>query len=73
MHLIPGLGFHVPEATETSGIDESDMGEYAYDYVGLELELKPQIYVRSTSTAYGSGQDSEPKEPSSAYNTDTRS
>jgi len=73
MHLIPGLGFHVPEASEMRGMDDSDMGEFAYDYVGLEMELKPQIYVRSTSTAYGSGRDSEPKEPSSAYNTDTRS
>ena len=72
MHIIPGLGFRVPKETEMRGIDESDMGEFAYDYVGLETELKPQIYVHSTSTAYGSGQDSEPKERSSAYNTDTR-
>lgn len=60
MHFIPGLSLHVPEETEIIGIDESEMGEFAYDYVGLEPELKPQIYMRTTSTAYGSGRVSEP-------------
>jgi len=63
MHFIPGLRLHVPEETEITGIDESDMGEFAYDYVGLETELKPQIYIRSTSTAYDSGR-SETRERS---------
>jgi Amt family ammonium transporter len=64
MHYIPGLRLRVPEDTEIIGIDESDMGEFAYDYVGLETELKPHVYVRST--AYESGRDSELKERSSA-------
>ena len=64
MHYIPGLRLRVPEDTEIIGIDESDMGEFAYDYVGLETELKPHVYVRSTATAE-SGRDSELKERSS--------
>jgi ammonium transporter, Amt family len=64
MHFIPGLRLRVPEETEIIGIDESDMGEFAYDYVGLETELKPHVYQRST--AYESGRDSELKDRSSA-------
>lgn len=41
MHFIPGLELRVPEETEIIGIDECEMGEFAYDYVGLETELKP--------------------------------
>ncbi|KAJ7036618.1 ammonium transporter [Mycena alexandri] len=36
MHYIPGMRLRVSEETEDLGIDEVDMGEYAYDYVGLE-------------------------------------
>ena len=43
MHFIPGLRLHVPEETERIGIDECEMGEFAYDYVGLETELRPFI------------------------------
>lgn len=39
MHFIPGLRISVSEHTEYDGVDEHDMGEYAYDYVGLEKEL----------------------------------
>ncbi|RXW20797.1 hypothetical protein EST38_g5064 [Candolleomyces aberdarensis] len=41
MHYIPGLRLRVSEETEIIGIDEVEMGEFAYDYVGLETELKP--------------------------------
>ena len=41
MHFIPGLRLRVPEEAEVIGIDDTEMGEFAYDYVGLETELKP--------------------------------
>ncbi|KAF6759403.1 ammonium transporter [Ephemerocybe angulata] len=41
MHYIPGLRLRVSEETEILGLDEVDMGEFAYDYVGMEPELKP--------------------------------
>jgi len=44
MHFIPGLRLRVSEETEIVGIDEMDMGEFAYDYVGLDLERKPASY-----------------------------
>lgn len=39
MHYIPGLSLRVNEQTEILGIDDAEMGEFAYDYVGLEQEI----------------------------------
>jgi ammonium transporter, Amt family len=36
MHFIPGLRLKVSERVESHGIDDSSIGEYAYDYVGME-------------------------------------
>jgi len=41
MHFIPGLRLRAPEGSEIIGIDDAEMGEYAYDYVGLESEIHP--------------------------------
>ena len=43
MHFIPFLRLRVDERTELDGIDDSDMGEFAYDYVGLETELSTML------------------------------
>ncbi|KAJ3501872.1 hypothetical protein NLJ89_g9144 [Agrocybe chaxingu] len=50
MHYIPGLRLRVPEETEIIGIDEREMGEFAYDYVALRRELKPTAYSNGTTT-----------------------
>jgi len=39
MHFIPGLRLRVLEEAEIVGIDDAEMGEYAYDYVALDSEL----------------------------------
>jgi len=39
MHVIPGLRLRADVDSEILGIDDAEMGEYAYDYVGLETEL----------------------------------
>ncbi len=39
MHFIPGLSLRCNEEAEVVGIDDYDMGEFAYDYVGLEQDL----------------------------------
>jgi len=40
MHYIPGLSLRCDsEEAEIVGIDDYDMGEFAYDYVGLEQDL----------------------------------
>jgi len=52
MHIIPGLRLRLPEQTEVIGIDECEMGEYAYDYVGVESELRPSYAARARSDTY---------------------
>ncbi|OCH88521.1 ammonium transporter [Obba rivulosa] len=37
MHFIPGLRLRASEEAEILGIDDAEMGEFAYDYVGLDL------------------------------------
>jgi len=39
MHFIPGLQLRASEEAEIIGIDDAEMGEFAYDYVGIEAEL----------------------------------
>jgi ammonium transporter, Amt family len=39
MHFIPGLRLRCDETTEILGVDDAEMGEFAYDYVGIEAEL----------------------------------
>jgi len=40
MHYIPGLSLRANEEAEILGIDDAEMGEFAYDYVGLEQEIE---------------------------------
>jgi Amt family ammonium transporter len=47
MHFIPGLRLRADEESEILGIDDAEMGEFAYDYVGLEAELVPGGEFRS--------------------------
>ena len=42
MHFIPGLRLRADEESEILGIDDAEMGEFAYDYVGLEAEINPK-------------------------------
>ena len=37
MHFIPGLRLRSSEEAEILGIDDTEMGEFAYDYVGLDF------------------------------------
>ncbi|KAF7794031.1 hypothetical protein EIP86_005159 [Pleurotus ostreatoroseus] len=36
MHYIPGLRMRASEEAEILGIDDAEMGEFAYDYVGID-------------------------------------
>ena len=44
MHFIPGLRLRCSEEAEMMGIDEAEMGEYAYDYVASDPELGVNIH-----------------------------
>lgn len=39
MHYIPYLRLRASEEAEIIGIDDAEMGEWAYDYVALDSEL----------------------------------
>ncbi|KDQ60426.1 hypothetical protein JAAARDRAFT_32845 [Jaapia argillacea MUCL 33604] len=41
MHFIPGMRLRCSEEAEILGIDDAEMGEFAYDYVGIEAEIGP--------------------------------
>lgn len=52
MHYIPGLRICVDAETEIIGIDDTEIGEFAYDYVGVEAELEQFThFVNATGTA----------------------
>lgn len=54
MHFIPYLRLRTDETSEVIGIDESQMGEYAYDYVGLDSEVP---LLSETASATGGGRE----------------
>ncbi|OBZ69802.1 Ammonium transporter 1 [Grifola frondosa] len=40
MHFIPGLRLRASEEAEVLGIDDAEMGEFAYDYVGIDINAR---------------------------------
>ncbi|TFL02026.1 ammonium transporter [Pterulicium gracile] len=55
MHFIPGLRLRVSEEIEMIGMDDGEMGEFAYDYVGLDASDVPINAVGGLSPRTGSG------------------
>jgi Amt family ammonium transporter len=39
MNLIPGLSLRAPEEDEIMGIDDAEIGEFAYDYVEIRRDV----------------------------------
>ncbi|KAF8661215.1 hypothetical protein AX16_001495 [Volvariella volvacea WC 439] len=74
MHFIPGLRLRASETDEIVGIDDAEMGEFAYDYVGLEQEIGHSIEndigatggSREPNHNRGSNEDSIPQEKQTA-------
>ena len=54
MHFTPFCRLRVDETSELVGIDESQMGEYAYDYVGLDSEVP---LIGDTASVTGGGRE----------------
>jgi Amt family ammonium transporter len=59
MNLIPGLSLRVSAEDEEVGVDDCQLGEFAYDYVeltrhvtdGVPLASTPAVLSSSSSTA----------------------
>lgn len=56
LNLIPGLSLRVTEEEELLGLDDSQLGEFAYDYVELRRETNHLIVgEESEGSKKGSG------------------
>jgi len=44
MNLVPGLSLRVSEDEEEVGLDEAQIGEFAYDYVELRRDFGDVIF-----------------------------
>ena len=65
MNLIPGLSLRASEEAEIIGIDDSELGEFAYDYVEHKREI-PYAAPSIDGVARSSGSDTPVKvEPKS--------
>jgi Amt family ammonium transporter len=54
MNLVPGLSLRASEEAEALGIDDGEMGEFAYDYVELRREFS-DVIVGEEESGKGSG------------------
>jgi len=57
MHFIPGLRLRASEEDEILGIDDAQMGEYAYDYVGIDSEIAPKLDYNQQLGAQAGGRE----------------
>ena len=49
MHFIPGCRMRCDEETEILGMDDAEMGEFAYDYVGIDAQAKHAFHDNTHS------------------------
>lgn len=63
LHFIPGLRLRCDEETEIIGVDDAEMGEFAYDYVGLDTEIPIRGEYNGNPGATGGSR--EPHHPQS--------
>jgi len=55
LHFIPGCRLRASEEAEILGIDDAEMGEFAYDYVGLDQE--PGHAIDTSAIALGGSRE----------------
>jgi len=58
MNLIPGLSLRASEEAEIIGIDDSELGEFAYDYVEHKREIPYAPSIVGQEPARTSGSES---------------
>ncbi|SPQ18649.1 f975adc2-1604-45a0-93af-ecd81ba6b228 [Thermothielavioides terrestris] len=51
INLVPGLRLRVPERAEVGGVDDAEIGEFAYDYVELAREAATAAAVADVAEA----------------------
>lgn len=68
MNLIPGLSLRASEEAEILGIDDAEIGEFAYDYVELTREVLND--VDDTESKYSAGHHHDTHEKALASSSD---
>jgi Amt family ammonium transporter len=61
MNLIPGLSLRASEEDEALGMDDAQLGEFAYDYVELRREPSDVIVGEESEDNKGSLEGTTPK------------
>lgn len=61
MNLIPGLSLRVKPEEEDIGIDDIQLGEFAYDYVELQRHTSDIVTPHSEHERSGSSKGSVPE------------
>ncbi|KAI5862148.1 ammonium transporter [Durotheca rogersii] len=73
LNLIPGMQLRATEDAEILGIDDAEIGEFAYDYVELTREVLNDIEVDATSRySADAGNSYDPREKNSIPLVDPR-
>jgi ammonium transporter, Amt family len=72
MNLIPGLHIRAKEEAEILGIDDAEIGEFAYDYVELTREVLSDVDNEAASRYSGEGPSFQPVEKNSIPLMDAR-
>jgi len=57
MNLVPGLSLRASEEEESLGMDDAQLGEFAYDYVELRREFA-DVILGEEESGRGSGKGS---------------
>ncbi|KAH9896721.1 ammonium transporter [Cubamyces lactineus] len=52
LHFIPGMRLRASEEAEIIGIDDAEMGEFAYDYVGIDLAAASASHAQGGGAAH---------------------
>jgi ammonium transporter, Amt family len=61
MNLVPGLSLRATEEEEALGMDDAQLGEFAYDYVELRRETSNVIIGEETDDSKESLEATTPK------------
>lgn len=54
MNLIPGLSLRVSAEEEELGLDDGQLGEFAYDYVEVTRQIDSSVHSSSEASARNS-------------------
>jgi len=60
MNLVPGLSLRATEEEEALGMDDAQLGEFAYDYVELRRDFADVIFGEESGKGSVNDKDVEP-------------